>query len=199
MSRQGQPIAPINHTAGSAMGRTVTGAAGGAVKGGVKTWLGWMGLSIAVGAAIGVTVMTGGGGAIFSAGVLKVVAGLVGGGLVGGFLGGAIATPVAGVGAAVGGISGGARSADRVGQERVAAAQVEAQIEAIRAANGQASQTFINAPSANNHNSFPQQGSRMNPAAARVQAAGHQDYANEASRAAAQGTIDAQQRAAGLA
>lgn len=149
MTNNNEMIAPVNHSAGSALGRTTAGAAGGALKTGVVAGLSWPLVTAVAGGILGALVVgffTGGASLALTpvmwGGLIGAGAGLVGGGLT--------ALPAAGVGAAVGAFTGGAKATNRVNEERGAAAVVDAQIAMARAQNPAPAATTIYAPTANN-------------------------------------------------
>lgn len=160
MSKYEERIAPINHSAGSALGSTAAGAAGGAVKVGVITGLSWPLVAAAIGGVIGslvVGVATGGVGFAITPMMIGAGVGTILGGI-GGFF---TAIPMGTLGGAVGAFTGGAKASNRVSEERGAAAQVEAQIAMARAQNPAPAATTIIAPNATSHARTEQRGNRV--------------------------------------
>lgn len=138
-------VAPINHGTGSAVAQTASGAAGGGVKGAITGWLGSMGAFVAIGALIGFGFATAGASTFLTGPVMGTLAGALGGGIVGWLP----SQFVGGVSGLFGAFKGGTRAAERVGQERGAAAELSAQIEMARAQSpAMGPQTVIVAPSA---------------------------------------------------
>ena len=174
-----QYTAPIQHSGASATAHTAAGAAVGAAKKGAT----WWGVTTAVGAGIGLLVgltfigafgpigagaLTVANLGLTAAGIAKGIA-VVGATIGGGALFATTLGPVFGaIGAAIGGVKGGEKAHDRVRDERGAALTMQAQIDMIRAQNPVGPATNIYVPTANNYtmapNSFPEQGTKMNPA-----------------------------------
>jgi hypothetical protein len=143
-------VAPINHSAGSAVATTAASTAGGVISGGFKAAIGWIGAWGAIGTVLGVV------GAIAMGGV---IAGPIALGIVGGVAGtgfGVVTSTWAGaVGALFGGFKGAERGANRVSEERGQAAALQAQVEVAKA------QAPVYAP-------YAAQGSPMNPASTQI-------------------------------
>ena len=80
----------------------------------------------------------------------------------------------------MGGFNGGAKAMDKVNQERGKAAEIQAQIDMIKAQNPVPQGTTIYAPTATNDNTIryalPEQGSRMNPANTNIQTGSSLQY-----------------------
>jgi hypothetical protein len=155
-------VAPVKHSGMSATATTVGGAAGGAVKGGLK-WIGkGTGFFAIVGAAIGLL-------ATIPLGVISApVVGILWGAGIGGALGLTGSFLTSGIGVLFGGVKGAGRANQRVKMERASAQAMEMQLEAYKynamaqaAANQQG--TTVYAPTAANY-TLPPQGSAMNPA-----------------------------------
>lgn len=203
-------VTPVNHSGFSAAATTTAGAAGGAVKTGLKSAAIWIGAFTLLGIGVGLAIATGGLGfgtllgsvgtaatasteAIAGSGFLGFITsgitwGVGLGALGGGLLGIGTSWIPGGAGAIVGGLKGGAKASARVENERAAAQDIQTQIAMTRAqAYEPAVTTNVYAANDNKYN-FPQQGSAMNPAMASVQLDGAQ----------LNGTAVGQQRAAAL-
>lgn len=184
--------APIKHTAVSAAGTTVAGAASGAVDG---AWSGFKKTVIALAVVGGLVaaVWAGFGSGLFAVEAAKATTGamlnmspIVGkilttlgygalgtavGAAVGSVAGYFVTGPISGI---IGLFKGGDRAVKQVSEERGAAAAVQAQIDMVKAQNPTIQGTTIYAPTATNDNSvgrysFPQQGAPMNMAVPQIQ------------------------------
>ncbi len=169
--------APIDHSAGSAAAQTAAGAAGGALKTGAKWWAAVAVIGAAVGLFAGlvltgivpITIVSGALAEISGMGLLK-VATIAATTIIGGAVAASTLGPVAGaIGGTIGGVKGGGRAAHRVGEERGAAAAMQAQIEMVRAQSPAPAQTVVYAPAANNNSTgLPAYGDAMNAAAPQI-------------------------------
>lgn len=168
---QNETINPIRHGVISGATQTTAGVATGAVKTGVKSWLGSMGTFIAIGAVVGFTIGTGGLGTIATG----AIAGPIIGGLVGGLVGIIPSGYIGGLGALIGGFTGGKHAVERVSAERGAANMLDAQLQAYQAQAyaASAAPTTVYAPTAANNN-YPT-ASTMNQAGTKIQADAAQD------------------------
>ncbi len=174
-----QMITPVNHDGGSATGQTVAGAAGGGLWGGIKgAATGWV-LITALGAlaafALGMfltgawtltipAILTH---ASVSGTGLFVAALTAAGGIGAAIFGGPIAATWGGlIGGGFGAAKGAGDAQRRVAQERQAAAEMDAQLEMIRAQSQTAPQqnNIYTAP----QGGLPEQGSAMNQAASTI-------------------------------
>ncbi len=174
-------IAPVNHGALSATASTTAGAVGGAFKGAASGLLKGIIVMAAIGGVIGLVWGLGSAGLLAFAsekaveavvmpaivgqlGHVALVSGLCA--LAGGAIGAAAGYITVPVGGLIGMFKGASNASERVSNERSAAMQMQAQVEAYKAqAMAEAMQTAPYAPAANdNKYNFPPQGSTMNPA-----------------------------------
>ena len=167
-------VTPINHTSGSAFAASAAGTAGGVLKGGLMTAALWVGGAALLGIGVAALVTTGGLAAVIGTAGASGVAGsgLLGfltspltiGAGVGAFLGLLTVAIPAGLGAVVGGFKGHSKASERVNSERAAALEMQQSI-----AMQQAPMACMQGPA--NKYSLPAQGSAMNPAGTRINAA----------------------------
>jgi hypothetical protein len=146
-------VAPVDHGVLSSTGSVAVGTAGGILKSVGKMALWTVGICSLIGAAIGVSLATGGAG--FLAG--PIAAGF-GGALLGVIPGALAAVFLSGPTAMVGAGKGASNAYERVSMEKGMAHSMQMQVQAARAMND------------NRKYDFPQQGSPMNQASSNVQA-----------------------------
>lgn len=175
-------VTPVNHSGFSAAAATTAGAAGGAVKTGLKSAAIWIGALTLVGITLGVTIATGGFSLLGTGGLLSglgsfLTSGVTWGALIGGGLGLAAGVGTSwipgGAGAIVGGLKGGSKASARVENERAAAQDLQTQITMARAQAYEPSVT-TNVYANDNKYGFPAQGAAMNAAMPSVQLDGAQ-------------------------
>ena len=183
-------VAPIDHSAGSALAASAGGTVSGGLKGGARTFwktLKWAAIGCAVvGAVIGLFATgivslpaAAAGGTVLPeiVGKLLGVLGFAAGGLaVGAVAGGGLGYLAAPFGAIIGAFKGHEKATQQVKLERGKAHELNAQLEAYKAAYTPVAQeapvTNVYAPSATNDNryNFPTQGSAMNQASPQLMA-----------------------------
>lgn len=199
-------VAPVNHGVLSATGNVAAGTVGGALKTGLGAAALWIGALTVLGVAVGVTVATGGLSAILGSAAAGTAAGtgLIGfvtspltwGVLLGGLGGAAVGVGTSwlpgGIGVIAGGVKGASKASGQVHSERMAAMQMQAEIDLAKTQSDAVAPTP--ARTAPNYN-FPEQGTPMNPAVPKLLAANDNAYADEMARRQVMGSVAQLQQA----
>lgn len=172
-------VVPIRHSSASAVGATAAGAAGGAVKTGVKWGSRWIAAMSIVGAVVAAA-WTGGFSLIATPLVNAVLLGAGIGGLLGLVSSPAIGVVTGAVGAAKGGNAAARKVKIENAQARMYDDQLSAQVDAYKFAALTQAQAPVQvyAPTANTNYGFPQQGSAMNPAKTQIGAMQYEGAVN---------------------